>query len=73
MKNNYFNATGEIAFRMWMFSNAVEALKANPNPEKAENLKGKMKSFSKIISEKGTAENMSDIEALIKELQSNFK
>lgn len=39
-----------------MFSNAVEELKANQNPEKAENLKGKMKSFLKIISEEGTAE-----------------
>ena len=68
MKNKYFQRTGEIAFRLWMFSNAVEALKANPNEEKAENLKLKMKAFSAIVKEKGTSENQSDIEAFIKEL-----
>lgn len=53
---------------MWMFSNAVEVLKVNPNAEKAANLKSKMTAFSAVIAEKGTPENKADIEALIAEL-----
>ena len=68
MKEKYFNATGEIAFRLWMFANAVEVLKANPNQEKAENLKSKMENFSSVVAEKGTPENLNDIKALIAEL-----
>ena len=68
MKEKYFNATGEIAFRLWMFANAVEALKATPNEEKAKNLKSKMETFSAVIAEKGTPENLTDIKALINEL-----
>ena len=68
MNQKYFQKTGEIAFRMWMFSNAVEVLKANPNAEKAANLKSKMTAFSAVIAEKGTPENKADIEALIAEL-----
>lgn len=68
MKEKYFNATGEIAFRLWMFANAVEVLKATPNEEKAKNLKSKMEAFSNVITEKGTAENLNDIKALINEL-----
>lgn len=68
MKEKYFNLNGEIAFRMWMFANAVEALKAAPNAEKAENLKAKMVAFSAVVAEKGTPENMKDIVALIAEL-----
>ena len=68
MKNKYFDVPGEIAFRLWMFASAFAILKANPNPEKAENLKRKMQAFSATIAEKGTAENLSDIKALIKEL-----
>lgn len=68
MNKKYFNATGEIAFRLWMFANAVEVLKATPNEEKAKNLKSKMEAFSDVIAEKGTAENLNDIKALINEL-----
>ena len=68
MNKKYFNATGEIAFRLWMFTNAVEALKATPNEEKAKNLKSKMEAFSSVIAEKGTAENLNDIKELISEL-----
>ena len=68
MKNKYFNATGEIAFRLWMFANAVEALKKTPNSEKAANLKGKMTAFSAVVKEKGSKENYEDITALINEL-----
>lgn len=68
MVKKYFNRTGEIAFRLWMFANAVEFLKANPNEEKAENLKSKMAAFSAVVAEKGTPENKADIEALIAEL-----
>ena len=68
MSNKYFNATGEIAFRLWMFANAVEVLKATPNEEKAKNLKSKMETFSSVIAEKGTAENLNDIKELISEL-----
>ena len=68
MKEKYFKATGEIAFRLWMFANAVEALKANPNQEKAQNLKAKMETFSSVVAEKGTLENLDDIKALIAEL-----
>ncbi|MCQ2740750.1 MAG: hypothetical protein MJ210_01345 [Alphaproteobacteria bacterium] len=65
MKNKYFNATGEISFRLWMFSTAVEALQATPNEEKATNLKGKMIAFSSVIQQNGTEENLKDIEELI--------
>lgn len=68
MNKKYFNATGEIAFRLWMFANAVEVLKATPNEEKAKTLKSKMEAFSDVIAEKGTAENLNDIKALINEL-----
>lgn len=68
MKKKYFNATGEIAFRLWMFANAVEALKATPNEEKARHLKSKMETFSAVITEKGTPENQKDIKELISEL-----
>ena len=68
MNKKYFNATGEIAFRLWMFANAVEVLKATPNEEKAKNLKSKMEAFSDVIAEKGNAENLNDIKALINEL-----
>ena len=68
MNKKYFNATGEIAFRLWMFSTAVEVLKATPNEEKAQNLKSKMEAFSSVIAEKGTSENLNDIKALINEL-----
>ena len=68
MKQKYFNATGEIAFRLWMFSNAVEVLKATPNEEKAKKLKAKMEAFSSVIAEEGTPENLTDIKALINEL-----
>jgi hypothetical protein len=68
MNKKYFNATGEIAFRLWMFANAVEVLKATPNEEKAKNLKSKMEAFSDVVAEKGTAENLNDIKALINEL-----
>ena len=68
MVKKYFNATGEIAFRLWMFASAVEVLKATPNQEKAQNLKSKMESFSSVIAEKCTAENLNDIKALINEL-----
>jgi len=68
MNKKYFNATGEIAFRLWMFADAVEVLKATPNEEKAKNLKSKMEAFSDVIAEKGTAENLNDIKALINEL-----
>lgn len=68
MNKKYFNATGEIAFRLWMFANAVEVLKATPNEEKAKNLKSKMEAFSDVIAEKSTAENLNDIKALINEL-----
>ena len=68
MSNKYFNATGEIAFRLWMFANAVEVLKATPNEEKAKNLKLKMEVFSEVIAKEGTPENLNDIKALINEL-----
>ena len=68
MKEKYFKATGEIAFRLWMFANAVEALKATPNEEKANNLKSKMAAFSEIIANEGTPENLSDIKELISKL-----
>lgn len=65
MIKKYFNATGEIAFRMWIFANAVKVLEATPNEEKARNLKSKMEAFSAVIAEKGTPENKADLEALI--------
>lgn len=65
MIKKYFNATGEIAFRMWIFANAVKVLEATPNEEKARNLKSKMEAFSVVIAEKGTPENKADLEALI--------
>ena len=71
MKNivmKYFHVSGEIAFRLWMFANAVEELKRTPNQEKANNLRSKMKAFSKIIGEEGTETEKEDIEALIEEL-----
>lgn len=68
MKEKYFNASGEIAFRLWMFANAVEALKANPNKEKAKNLKSKMENFSAVVAAKGSSENAKDLKALIAEL-----
>ncbi|MBQ8671566.1 MAG: hypothetical protein IJ525_03485 [Alphaproteobacteria bacterium] len=68
MSQKYFNLTGEIAFRLWMFSNAVEVLKKTPNPEKAQNLKTKMEAFSAVIAEKGSFENLQDIKELIDEL-----
>ncbi len=66
--NKFFNEKGEIAFRLWMFSNAVEVLRVYPNQEKASNLKSKMESFSEVIKEKGTPENLKDIKELIDEL-----
>ena len=68
MSQKYFNLTGAIAFRLWMFSNAVEVLKKTPNPEKAQNLKTKMEAFSAVIAEKGSFENLQDIKELIDEL-----
>ncbi len=68
MVKKYFNKSGEIAFRLWMFATAVEVLKVTPNEEKAANLKSKMRAFSAVIAEKGTPENKADIEALIAEL-----
>jgi hypothetical protein len=68
MVEKYFNEKGEIAFRLWSFAMTVEFLKANPNEEKAQNLKSKMEAFSKVIAEQGTAENLNDVKALINEL-----
>lgn len=68
MNKKYFNATGEIAFRLWMFGNAVEVLEKTPNEEKSKNLKSKMEAFSEVIAEKGTPENLKDIKELINKL-----
>ena len=65
MKEKYFHLKGEIAFRMWMFANAVEALKETPNKEKAKNLRAKMIRFTSVIADSGTFENIKDIETLI--------
>ena len=68
MKTKYFNQTGEIAFRLWMFANAVEELQKTPNAEKAENLKSKMLSFSGIVKKKKQMEAFEDLRKLIKSL-----
>jgi len=68
MVKKYFNEKGEIAFRLWSFAMTVEFLKANPNEEKAQNLKSKMEAYLNVIAEKGNAENLNDIKALINEI-----
>ena len=68
MKTKYFNQTGEIAFRLWMFANAVEELHKTPNAEKAENLRSKMLSFSGIVKKKKQMEAFEDLRKLIKSL-----
>ena len=68
IQDKYATTSGEIAFRLWMFANAVEVLKASPNQEKAQNLKSKMENFSSFVVEKGTPENLNDIKTLIAEL-----
>ena len=54
IKEKYFKETGEIAFRLWMFANAVEALSYTPNYEKAMNLKEKITNFSATVIQNGT-------------------
>ena len=49
MVEKYFNEKGEIAFRLWSFAMTVEFLKANPNEEKAQNLKSKMEAYLNVI------------------------
>lgn len=68
MKEKYFNQSGEIAFRLWMFANAIEALKKTPNQEKADNLKGKITAFSVVVNKDGSAENQQDIKAMLADL-----
>lgn len=61
----YFETTGEIAFRLWMFANAVKLLKATNNQEKFGNLRAKMESFATTIAAEGTPENLQDIRNLM--------
>ncbi len=74
MKQKYFNMTGEIAFRLWMFSNAYEVLKSHPNKEKAENLHGKVSAFanSPLVEEKALTEQRQDLLQLTEELRKLF-
>lgn len=70
MKQKYFKSSGEISFRLWMFSTALCELKKSPNPEKAQNLKGKVTAFaaSPLVAQQGTPEQKEDLATLIIEL-----
>ena len=48
MKQKFFNQTGETAFRLWIFSLALEDLKKQPkNAEKLSNLLNKVSTFAR--------------------------
>ncbi len=65
VKEKYLNETGEIAFRLWMFANAIDALSYNPNYEKAMHLKEKMSAFLSVVEQKGTKADKDVMAALI--------
>ena len=70
MKQKYFSATGETAFRLWMFSQAAEELKKQPNKEKLANLLSKVKTFAigNWVKFNATAEEKADLDRLVEEL-----
>ncbi len=70
MKTKYFNETGEIAFRIWMFANALETLTETPNIEKAGKLYGKITAFqaSPIMLNEGSPEQRDDLKVIAEKL-----
>lgn len=68
MKEKYLQKEGELAYRMWLFSLAVEDLKNNPNPEKTSLLTAKLTSFSAVAGEAGGIEMLHDVHEMLKEL-----
>jgi len=70
MEEKYFKKEGLIAFRLWMFSLATDALKKNPNKEKAITLREQVVEFSESawVSARGTKEERADLQSFIDDL-----
>ena len=71
MKEKFFNQTGEAAFRIWMFSLAVEYLKKHPgNAEKVANLSEKVKTFASgnWVKFNATAEEKDNLQQILADL-----
>ena len=71
MKKKYFAAQGETAFRLWIFSMALEELKKSPkNSEKTSTLLAKVKAFTEgnWVKYNASDEQKTDLNAILGEL-----
>ena len=71
MKEKYLNATGETAFRLWMFSLGLAELKTNFNAAKRNALLEKVYAFAngRWVENNATAEEKKDLQQIAKELE----
>ena len=71
MKQKFFKAKGEIAFRIWMFLLGLEEFKRYQNQEKINNLLGKVTAFSnsELVKSEATEEEKSALDFIVKELR----
>ena len=70
MTTKYYNRGGEIAFRMWMFANALTILERMPNLGKVTLLLSKVNAFggSDLFKTQATPEEKADLEEIRKAL-----
>ena len=70
MTTKYYNRDGEIAFRMWMFANAMTTLERMPNLGKVTILLAKVSAFgnSDLFKTQATPEEKADLETIRKAL-----
>ena len=71
MKKKFFEAKGEIAFRIWMFLLALEEFKKQKNQEKLDNLYTKVTAFSvsELVIDTASEEEVAALEFIKKELR----
>lgn len=71
MKQKYYKAIGETAFRLWIFASALEELEKNPkNLEKVGNLLDKVSKFAggNWVKYNATEEEKRDLETIREKL-----
>ena len=71
MNKKYANATGETAFRLWMFSLGLEELKKNFNENKRAALLEKASAYerSRYVENNATAEEKHDLKQIVEDLK----
>lgn len=71
MNKKYLNVSGEIAFRIWMFANAIDSLKKGYNREKKELVLEKAKAFlnGNFVKFNATEQERADLCRIVGELE----